>query len=230
MLVSVNDYLPYVEETIEPPLSFCKEFGGCFKAGDVRVNEQVALASMHTLWVREHNRIATILKKLNANWNGERIYLESRKIISAMVQHISYNEYIPAVLGDTLPVYQGYNPDVDPSISNVFATAAFRFGHSLVQPYISRLDNNFDKVSEDLPLTRAFFNNTLLLLEGIEPFLFGMIGNVSSKVDRTFAKGIVRDLFKRPGAKRGFDLAGKSSEAYLEPSQSSRMELFCEIS
>ena len=210
MKTSRHEYLPVVEETLTPPLSFCKDFGGCFKAGDVRVNEQVALTSMHTMWLREHNRIAKRLKYINKNWNGERVYLETRKILAAQIQHITYYEYLPKILGENpLPSYYGYDSNVDPSISNVFATAAFRFGHSLVQPTFSRLNANFDNIAEDLPLIQAFFNNTLLLLEGIEPFLFGMLGNVSSEVDRNFADGLLRGLFQRPGAVRGFDLSGK---------------------
>lgn len=208
MKTTRHAYLPVLEETVTPPLSFCKNFGGCFDAGDVRVNEQVALTSMHTLWMREHNKIAKKLKIINKNWSGERIYLETRKIVAAQIQHITYKEYLPKILGkDSLPKYTGYNQDIDPTISNVFATAAFRFGHSLVQPSFSRLNANFDKIDEDLPLVKAFFNNTLLLLHGIEPFLYGMVGNATSDVDRNMAHGLVRGLFQRPGAAAGFDLS-----------------------
>lgn len=41
---------------------------------------------MHTLWFREHNRIATKLLEMNADWDGERIYQEARKIVGAMMQ------------------------------------------------------------------------------------------------------------------------------------------------
>lgn len=44
------------------------------------------LATMHTLFVREHNRLATNLRRLNPHWNGERLYQEARKIVGAMVQ------------------------------------------------------------------------------------------------------------------------------------------------
>lgn len=45
---------------------------------------------MHTLWFREHNRVATRLRDLNPSWDGDRIYEESRKIVGAQLQLITY--------------------------------------------------------------------------------------------------------------------------------------------
>ena len=130
---SENDFLPLIEGPQPPPLSFCRHFGGCFRAGDVRANEHVALASMHTMWVREHNRLASELKRLNKQWDEERVFQEARKIVVAQIQHITYTEFLPKILGYRgLNEYQGYDPSIDASVSNVFAAAAFRFGHTLV--------------------------------------------------------------------------------------------------
>lgn len=55
-------------------------------SGDIRVNENIALTSIHTLMMREHNRLARALAKLNPHWDGERIYQEARKIMGAYFQ------------------------------------------------------------------------------------------------------------------------------------------------
>jgi hypothetical protein len=47
---------------------------------------QLGLLTMHTVWFREHNRIATDLRQLNPGWNSDRIYEETRKIVGAQVQ------------------------------------------------------------------------------------------------------------------------------------------------
>jgi hypothetical protein len=71
----------------------------CFKAGDVRVNEHVGLATLHTLWVREHNRMAAALQHLNSHWGDETLFQEARRVVAAEMQHITYAEFLPVVLG-----------------------------------------------------------------------------------------------------------------------------------
>ncbi|MGH0149173.1 UNVERIFIED_CONTAM: hypothetical protein FKN15_062838, partial [Acipenser sinensis] len=110
----------------------------CFFAGDHRANEQLGLTTMHTLWFREHNRIATELLRLNPHWDGDTIYHEARKIVGAQMQHITYSHWLPKILGEVgmkmIGDYKGYDPNVNAGIFNAFATAAFRFGHTLINP------------------------------------------------------------------------------------------------
>ncbi|XP_046815214.1 peroxidasin homolog [Vespa crabro] len=152
----------------------------CFVAGDIRANEQVGLLAMHTIWLREHNRIARQLRELNPHWNGEKLYQESRRIVGAEMQHITFQYWIPLVLGNTtdelLGPYRKYDSDLDASISNVFATAALRFGHSLIQPRLERLNESFQPIPQGaLPLRDAFFAPWRLVEEGgVDPLIRGM--------------------------------------------------------
>lgn len=102
------------------------------------------MAVSQTIFLREHNRVATELTNLNPTWNDERLYHEARRILIAQAQHITYNEWLPIVIGRTkmqqlglLPLQRGFSKDYDgnvnPGVLNEFVGAAFRFGHSLVQ-------------------------------------------------------------------------------------------------
>ncbi|KAM5216021.1 myeloperoxidase isoform 1-T1 [Hipposideros larvatus] len=154
----------------------------CFLAGDTRSSEMPELTSMHTLFLREHNRLATQLKRLNPRWNGDRLYQEARKIVGAMIQIITYRDYLPLVLGPAamrkyLPRYRSYNDSVDPRIANVF-TNAFRYGHTLIQPFMFRLDNRYKPTGPNprVPLSMVFFATWRVVLEGgIDPILRGLM-------------------------------------------------------
>jgi len=137
----------------------------CFFAGDSRVNEQPNLIVMHTVFLREHNRLVGILSELNPHWDGERLYEEARRINVAQYQHIVYKEWLPIVLGNQamreyglLPLVDGHSIDYDdkfdPRIFNEFATAAFRFGHSLIMPsFVAKPRHNTSKPTQQ-PTTK----------------------------------------------------------------------------
>lgn len=141
---------------------------GCILAGDMRANEQPGLTTMHTLWFREHNRIASELEAINRNWDSERVFQETRRIMIAEYQHIIYQEWLPILLGanfmrsknlspTTDDYTRNYDPTIDPRINNEFSTAAFRFGHSMVSKEIFARDSNFIDRTR-LSLSETFFD------------------------------------------------------------------------
>jgi hypothetical protein len=100
-------------------------------AGDVRANENLGLLSLHTVFLREHNRLVEKFAAENPSLGDEQLYQMARKVVGAQIQHVTFNEYLPSILGEgALKPYDGYKPDVDPRISNTFSTAAYRMGHS----------------------------------------------------------------------------------------------------
>ncbi|CAN9504910.1 unnamed protein product [Ophioblennius macclurei] len=155
----------------------------CFFAGD---NENVALTTLHTLFVREHNRLARELRRLNPHWSSETLYQEARKIMGAYAQMITFRDYLPHILGDDqmrriIGPYNGYNSSVDPSITNVFATAAFHFAHLGVQPPVSHLDANYTEDTRIGNVSDAFYDPWKDFFRGgIDPLLHGLISRAAN--------------------------------------------------
>ncbi len=180
-----------------------------FLAGDVRANEQVGLTAMHTLFVREHNRLARKLKKEYRHLNGDVIYEHARRIVAAQMQVITYKEFLPVLLGsNALAPYKGYKPEVDASISNEFSTAAYRLGHSLLSPQILRLNKKGKEIRHGhLSLRNAFFAPHRLVEEGnIAPILRGLAKQPCQDLD-IFVIDDVRNFLFRVSGDNGFDLA-----------------------
>ena len=93
----------------------------------MRANENAELTGVTTLLAREHNRIVA---KLPSSLSQEEKFQIARRVVAAEEQYITYNEFLPA-LGVTLKPYEGYDPSVDPELSDEFAVIAYR-AHSMV--------------------------------------------------------------------------------------------------
>ena len=202
---SAGNLLPFNEEGLanaggpDPAL---------FLGGDVRANEQLGLTAMHTLFVREHNRLADEISARDPNLAGEDIYQRARRIVGAQMQVITYEEFLPVLLGHgAIRPYEGYDEFVDASIANLFSTAAFRLGHSMLSSQILRLDEEGNEVAAGhLPLREAFFSPQTLINEGgIEPMLRGLAAQVCQQIDVLVVDDVRNFLFGAPG-QGGFDL------------------------
>ena len=178
-----------------------------FLAGDVRANENIELTSIQTLFVREHNRIARSLAADNPWLRDEQLYQRAREVVGAEIQAITYNEFLPALLGDgALAPYTGYKPWVNPGIANEFSTAAFRVGHTMLEDDVEFLDDDGEEVRDELALRDAFFNPDVVRETGIDPILKYLASDRMQEVDTRVVDGVRNFLFGPPGA-GGFDLA-----------------------
>ncbi len=180
-----------------------------FLAGDFRANEQVGLTAMHTLFMREHNYWADVISRANQGLSGDQIYESARVIVAAEMQAITYNEFLPLLLGPrAMPRYRGYRENVDAGIANEFATAAYRIGHTMLSADLWRLDERGEAIKEGhLSLASAFFNPSALVNEGgIDPVLRGLARQPAQEIDAMLVDEVRNFLFGPPGA-GGFDLA-----------------------
>jgi hypothetical protein len=158
------------------------------EAGDVRANENIALTALQTLFAREHNRIAN---SLPSNLSDELRFQIARRVVGAEIEYVTYNEFLPT-LGVRLDPYRGYDANVNPAISNEFATVGFR-AHSMIhgefEPTVAAgtygdgqlarfakagitIERNADgTITLVIPLAVAFGNPDLLQQVGLGPVL-----------------------------------------------------------
>ena len=184
--------------------------GGMFAGGDVRAMEQVGLTAMHTLFMREHNRIATELKNAGFSTVDETLYQAARKVVGAEMQQITYNEFLPALLGESvfnarIGTWSAYDATIDAGIANEFSTAAYRIGHTMLPTELWQTDASLN-VTGALPLRDAFFDPSHLAASGIDPFLGGLARQHAQEIDAMLVDDVRNFLFGPPGA-GGFDLA-----------------------
>ena len=176
-----------------------------FVAGDVRANEQIGLIAMHTLFVREHNRLAGIIASQDPDLSGDEIYQLARKIVGAQNQAVTFNEFLPVLLGpNAIGPYTGYDPSVDPAISSEFSAAAFRVGHTMLSSNLLLIDA--DGQRDEIGLARSFFNPSFVVRHGISAILRGLATQPAQEVDPLVVDE-VRNMLRQEPNGPVFDLA-----------------------
>lgn len=193
MLTSEGDNLPIVD--------------GAYVAGDIRVAENPDLIALQTLFVREHNRQVDLLAAAHPDWTGDQLYDQARAIVTAEIARITYNEFLPHLLGaNAIKPYRGYNPNVDATLSEEFAGAAFRLGHSIVSANLERTDEQGNVIGTPVTLKDAFFQDpeSYLADGGGDGLLRHLTNDLSNSLDVHIVDDLRNFLF---GPSAGMDLA-----------------------
>jgi hypothetical protein len=187
-------------------------------AGDVRANENIALTAIHTLFAREYNRIVAALPRVLSE---SAKYELARRVVGAEIQYITYNEFLPG-LGVTLDRYRGYDPNVNPGLSNEFAVVGYR-AHSMIHGEFDvaveagtysraqlaafraagiAVEDGDDGPELAIPLHVAFGNPSLLRAVGLGRLLKSLGAERQYKNDEQIDNALRSVLFQvpKPGA------------------------------
>ncbi len=179
---------------------------GMVIAGDVRASENVGLTAIQTLFVREHNRLADEISVADPEASDEEVYQRARLVVIGLVQSITYNEFLPALLGEhALDAYDGYDASVNPGIANEFSTAAFRLGHSTLRDDVGFMSNDGRESKDEMELKDAFFHASMLEETGIDSLLKFDASVQAQEIDLAVVGSLRNFLFGPPGA-GGLDL------------------------
>lgn len=174
--------------------------------GDIRAAENAALLSMHTLLTREHNRMVEELAARDPSLTADELFEAARARVEAMVQAITYNEFLPLLIGeDAIAAYDGHDPAVNPQISVEFSTAVFRMGHTLLSSHL-RLTGEDGADQGALALRDAFMQPGFVNANGIDSLLRGAATQHAQEFDTMVVEDVRSFLFGPPGA-GGLDLA-----------------------
>ncbi|XP_078321657.1 salivary peroxidase/catechol oxidase-like isoform X2 [Crassostrea virginica] len=192
----------------------------CQLAGDHRVNVVPSLGGNHLLFVREHNRIAEELRKVRPDWDARTLFQETRKIIGALLQQVTYGEFLPSILSDQdidrfnlrlqrRDFSSSYNSSINPAAKNVFNAAAFRFGHSMIPPTTAYILRDYMNRLGSTPTESTFLDPHMLVTKSgrkVPDLARFVVTSNSMKMDNYFEEA-VRDHLFEDAQGHGFDLS-----------------------
>lgn len=151
-----------------------------YVAGDGRVNENIALTTIHQVFHSEHDRLVADIEStlaapgneaLNAAFHavdptaadptqrtfgyGDRLFQAARFVNEMEYQHAVFEEFGRKVQPGIRP-FHVYTPDTNAAVQAEFAHAVYRFGHSMLDDTVAR--TNADGSDNSLPLLTAFLD------------------------------------------------------------------------
>jgi len=174
-----------------------KNYNNEFIAGDVRNTEHSILAAMHTLWMREHNRLCD---EMPAHFTEDQKFWKARQVVVAKIQRITYEEWLPALFGSQAYLLNSVPIRGDGlRLSLEFGTVAYRFGHSMIPDPIG-----------PFALPSLFFNAQLLIDNGIDAFLSAAYTTRAQQVDTKVIDGLRDFLFAAGPNVIGEDLIARN--------------------
>ncbi|KAI9151177.1 DOMON domain-containing protein frrs1L [Blastocladiella emersonii ATCC 22665] len=187
-----------------------------FAFGSIVGNTSPYSQALYTLFMREHNRFANAYRAKNPGVSDDDLFQEARMHVIALIQHITYYEYLPLLLGFSLDAYTKYDPKAVPLIESSFASTTYRFGHSEIPAFLTYID---DKTNTTVQVDMAanFFRSDLVKSVGIGALFAGMSSQIQDEADIYYTEPMRSQVFGPRLAKDGFVFDLFRARDYLIP-------------
>ncbi|MGF0337873.1 peroxidase family protein [Ectopseudomonas toyotomiensis] len=200
-----------------------------FITGDGRGNENIGLTAVHHVFHSEHNRLVEANKQTILDsgdlafinewllvpvdsvpdsadgliWNGERLFQAARFVNEMQYQHLVFEEFARTVQPLVDVFVFSNTADIDPAIVAEFAHVVYRFGHSMLNETVARLDNSMQ--SSDIGLIEAFLNpieftqgGTLSADQAAGSIIRGMTRQTGNEIDEFVTEALRNNLVGLP--------------------------------
>ena len=148
MKLDSSTHLPPVDEN------------GKYLVYDDRMRRTPMDLALTATFLHYHNKRADYYLSQNPDWSDETLFYNARMDVVAVYQSAFEGKYIPALLGEPLSSYDGYDPEVDASIDVFFSTCSFRYGHSGLSSLVRFIDKDWAPIPRDPMLLRDVYNHT----------------------------------------------------------------------
>ncbi|MEM1037361.1 MAG: peroxidase family protein [Pseudomonadota bacterium] len=210
LATSGTNLLPINTTGLTNAIGYESDGSTLFVAGDYRANEHPALTALHTLFLREHNRLATDIEAANPSLSDDEVYERARRLTVAKLQIITYEEFLPALLGSgAIPAWTAYDDTIDATVSNIFSTAAIRVSYSMQSETLQRLDATGAVIADgNLDLRDTYYKAPDLITDdsSLEALLRGLAAQPHQALDVAIVDDL-RNAFLAAPADNGLDAA-----------------------
>jgi len=196
-----------------PPQNASVEDQFRMEFGDSRSDVTPAFTMVYTALLRLHNHVAKRLSAMHPEWSDETAFQETKKIVVAIHQHIIYTQWLDVLLGTPNDVHvhahkdgyeNVYDPEVDPTVSIAFSTAAFRL-HTLIPGWYSLRDEHYME-SGRMRLSDVFHNARHLLANtSYDDLIRGLAAQPMHDFNNVFTTEMVDWLFKEHDEETGVE-------------------------
>lgn len=178
-----------------------------FRSGDARVNTNSSLVTQHTLWTRNHNRLADRLSETHPDWTDEQLFQRARQLNIAQYQNVALYEWLPLIVGeDYIDPYESYDAAIDPQITNTFSVAASQIILTQIGSEILRFDANGMPVADgNINILQDFGAPNITDGEDLNQILRGLSARVAEAIDNQVV-GELRNRIPEPAIPEGIDL------------------------
>ncbi|XP_025202646.1 peroxidase-like [Melanaphis sacchari] len=161
-----------------------------FVAGDVNVNQNLGIALIQNLFLRFHNYIAKKLQEKHLLWTDETVYQETRRIVIAVTQIITYNNFLPIILGEKYINEYGlnnetnYDPTIIPSTAQEMTSGAYRLLHNIIPAKFNYMSKNYTTYEVEEP-SKTFLRPDSLI-GNVDGFIRGLAESAGRKPQSSY--------------------------------------------